>query len=44
LTDGDGDTAMHEAESGIHLVEHGFADYTYADEIPALELRHNPLI
>jgi hypothetical protein len=30
LNEGDRDTAMNEAESGIHAVEHGFADYTLA--------------
>jgi hypothetical protein len=32
MTDGDGDTALDEAESGIHLVERGFADYILAPE------------
>jgi hypothetical protein len=30
LTDGDGGTALDEAESGILLVERGFADYILA--------------
>jgi hypothetical protein len=30
MTDGDSDTALEEAESGVHLVERGFADYILA--------------
>ena len=30
MTDGDGDTALDEAELGVHLVERGCADYILA--------------
>jgi len=30
MTDDDSDTALEEAESGVHLVERGFADYILA--------------
>jgi len=41
MTDGDRDTALDEAESRIHLVERGFADYILAREMRFLPRRGN---
>ena len=45
MTDGDGDTALDEAELGVHLVERGCADYILAPGDTFLALSGNlPLI